>query len=211
MEKTYQVIVVDDEPETIKPVLKLAGKMIRNYGYSVEFYVLSKKNDIDQINSKVADVVMFDCAMSAGDFDFRDEPEARYGLSILKQYRELNKRTKILFYSGAYNFEDDQTIKLTTHDFINMINKLNVFAIVNRKADMISEYLINAFEQMEPVLAGMEDIMREYADQGIFSIDGIDYSSEELLKELRLGTKAGDLFRKQINEIIINYLMKFKG
>lgn len=211
MEKTYKVIVVDDEPRTIDPVLQLAKRRIQKYGYAATFVVLSKKNQVKELNTMVADVVMFDCAMSAGDFDFKDEQEARYGLSILKEYRELNKRTKIIFYSGAYNFEDDQSIKLTKQDFINMINELNVFAIVNHEADMMAEYLIKAFDQMEPVLAGMEDLMQEYADQGIFTIDGVNYSSEELLKELKLGTKAGDSFRKNINEIIISYLMKFKG
>lgn len=210
MAKTYTIIVVDDEERSITPVLNAVRQKLANVEYHVSFQVFSKKNEIEKIKTIPAEIIMFDCVMSGADYDFSENQETMFGLKILKEYRRDNKRTKIIFYSGGFDFDDYTSIPLTTKDYIEIINELNIFAIINKNTNMMAEFIKKAIDQLEPVLVGMEDLMAEYGDQGIFDIQGKQYTSDQLMKELQLGTKAGDEFRKKINSIILNYLMKFK-
>ena len=206
----YKIIVVDDEERSITPVLNAVKQKLANVEYHVSFQVFSKKNEIENIKTIPADIIMFDCVMSGADYDFTENQETMFGYNILKAYRSGNKRTKIIFYSGGFDFDDYTSITLTPKDYIEIINELNIFAIINKDINMMAEFIKKAIDQLEPVLVGMEDLMAEYGDQGIFDIQGKQYTSDQLMKELQLGTKVGDEFRKKINAIILNYLMKFK-
>ena len=62
----------------------------------------------------------------------------------------------------------------------------------------------------DPVLIAMENIVNDYGDQGSFVIDGKEYSTPEMMEQLRNGSDIGLKFRSQVNEIILLYLMKFK-
>ena len=61
------------------------------------------------------------------------------------------------------------------------------------------------------ILSAMEEIVKEYGNQGEFTINGQRFTTDELLNELRNETQAGFEFRKQVAEMIITYLMKFRG
>ena len=63
----------------------------------------------------------------------------------------------------------------------------------------------------DPVLSAMEHIVSEYGDQGVFIIDEEEYSTSDMMNHLRNNTDIGYKFRTLINEIILTYLMKFKG
>lgn len=60
-------------------------------------------------------------------------------------------------------------------------------------------------------LSAMEYIAKEYGDQGEFDISGKQFSTDELIHELQNETQVGFEFKKMVTEIILTYLMKFKG
>lgn len=63
----------------------------------------------------------------------------------------------------------------------------------------------------DPILEAMEKLVKDYADQGVFTIDEKEYTTQELMEELRNNTDTGFKFRTTVNEMIMTYLMKFKG
>ena len=66
-------------------------------------------------------------------------------------------------------------------------------------------------EYKDPVLSAMENITSNYGDQGIFEIDERRYTTNEIMEHLENNTEIGHKFRTTINEMVISYLMKFKG
>ena len=63
----------------------------------------------------------------------------------------------------------------------------------------------------DATLEGMEYIVKEYGDQGVFTIDDQEYTTSEIMEHLRNNTDVGHKFRVIVNEMILTYLMKFKG
>lgn len=210
MQKEFEVVVVDDQPDTVKPVLQAVRLMFElDYNYKINYKVLSKQDEIERLNDYVCDIVMFDCALNGGDYDFRDTDGSRYGYELIKKYREKNTRTKIIFYSGSFVFGDDETFNFTVGDFIHIINELNVFAITNREVPRIVETIKRAIDNLDTVLVSLEDLIYRYGEEGYFYIDGQKISSNKLLNELKLGTKTGEKFREEVYSTIISYFMKF--
>ncbi len=85
MQKEFEIIVVDDQPDTVKPVLKAVRLMLElDYNYKINYKVLSKQDEVDKLNDYVCDIIMFDCALNGGDYDFRDTDGSRYGYELIK-------------------------------------------------------------------------------------------------------------------------------
>lgn len=55
------------------------------------------------------------------------------------------------------------------------------------------------------------ELIEEYGEAGMFSVNGKEISAKDLLKELEIDSKIGTEFRKDIIKTIISYFMKFKG
>ena len=95
MPKIFNIIVVDDKPETIEVVLQAVKSSLKiDYNYEINYKLLSKRTEVDQLNNYVCDIVMFDCALSGEDYNFQNMDESRYGFELIKKYREKNKCTK---------------------------------------------------------------------------------------------------------------------
>lgn len=210
MSKVFNVVVVDDNPETMEIVLKAVKKQLKiNYNYDIDYRVLSKRKDVEQLNNIACDIVMFDCAMSGEDYDFQGKDEARYGFELLKEYRKKNKRTKIIFYSGSFDFEAEGTFDFSVLDFVEIINELNIFAIVNRDVQLLVSTIGRAIDELDTILISLEDLVYNYGENGYFYITDKKLSADELCRELKLGTEIGEEFRKEICSTIISYFMKF--
>ncbi len=165
MQKEFEIIVVDDQPDTVKPVLKAVRLMLElDYNYKINYKVLSKQDEVDKLNDYVCDIIMFDCALNGGDYDFRDTDGSRYGYELIKKYREKNNRTKIIFYSGSFVFEDEETFNFTVEDFIHIINELNVFAITNREVRIV-DTIKRAIDNLDTVLVSLEDLIYRYGEE----------------------------------------------
>lgn len=125
MQKEFEIVVVDDNPDTAEVVFQAVKSVLKlDYNYNINYKILSKRKEVETLNNYVCDIVMFDCALSGEDYDFQDTPEARYGFELIKKYRKRNKRTKIIFYSGSFDFEYEGSFDLSVADFVHIINDI---------------------------------------------------------------------------------------
>ena len=210
MQKIFEIIVVDDNPDTMEMVLAAVKTALKiQYNYEINYKILSKRKEVDQLAEQVCDIVMFDCALSGEDYDFQNTTAARYGYDLIKKYREKNKRTKIIFYSGSFDFNNEGSFDLSVRDFVQIINDLNIFSITNREVSMLIDAIKRAIDELDTILISLEDLIYHYGEKGIFYIDNKKISAEDLLKELRMGTPIGEKFRDEIYTTIISYFMKF--
>lgn len=210
MSRIFNIIVVDDNPETLEYVLQAIKMQLKiKYNYDISYVLLSKRKEVEQLNEHACDIVMFDCALSGEDYNFQDKDESRYGFELLKEYREKNKRTKIIFYSGSFDFEGEGSFDLSVMEFVEIINELNVFAISNREVERLVMSIKRAIDDLDTILISLEDLIYSYGEEGYFYIQNQKLSAAELLKELKLGTDIGEKFRKEIYSTIISYFMKF--
>ena len=185
--------------------------MLNLDGVKIEYKILSKQSEVDSLKNYSCDIVMFDCALSGEDYNFQNYEESRFGFTLLKRYRENNRRTKIIFYSGSFNFDGEGNFDLSALDFVQIINELKIFAITNREVPRLSKAIKSAIEELDTVLVSMEDLICNYGENGVFYIEGKSISANQLLQELRLGTAVGEKFREEIYSTIISYFMKFGG
>ena len=212
MGKTYKIVAIDDQPDIFKITLGTLKRYVKyKHNYDIEYTIYSGQEDFDRISDQPADIVMFDMALTASNFTIIGTGEStKLGYELIKKFRETNKRTKIVFYSGSFNLSDPGSFPFTTLDFVGIINELNVFAFIPRNdIDLMGETVVRAIESIDSVLVSLEDLILKYGEDGIFTIDDTDYTAEELLKELRMGSLVGEKFRKQITETIVTYFMKF--
>ncbi|WP_122789259.1 hypothetical protein [Intestinibacillus sp. Marseille-P6563] len=211
MDKTFRIVAIDDNPDTLDPVLHAVKQMLNLDGVKIEYKILSKQSEVDSLKNYSCDIVMFDCALSGEDYNFQNYEESRFGFTLLKRYRENNRRTKIIFYSGSFNFDGEGNFDLSALDFVQIINELKIFAITNREVPRLSKAIKSAIEELDTVLVSMEDLICNYGENGVFYIEGKSISANQLLQELRLGTAVGEKFREEIYSTIISYFMKFGG
>ena len=211
MEKTFKLIAVDDKPESLEPILSAVKELLALDGLNLKYQILSKTSEVEKLKDYSCDIVMFDCALSGENFDFSQYEEARFGIKLLQDYRKQNRRTKIIFYSGSFDFEGEGNFDLTCLDFVQMINDLNIFAISNRDVRRLTSLIQKAIAELDTVLISMEDLILTYGEKGTFIINGNHIPAQQLLTELRLGTEIGEQFREDIYSTIISYFMKFGG
>lgn len=210
MKKIFELIVVDDNPKTMDPVLKAVKKVLKiQYNYDINYTILSKSKEVEKLEETACDIVMFDCALMGEGYDFNNTTAARYGYELIKEYRKKNRRTKIIFYSGAFDFQNEGTFDLTVKDCIQIINDLNIFAITNREVRLLVDAIKRAIDELDTVLVSLEDLIFQYGENGTFYVDNKEITAENLLKELRMGTPTGEKFREEIYSTIISYFMKF--
>jgi CheY-like chemotaxis protein len=210
MQKEFHIVIVDDNPDTLDTILKTVKSSLRiNYNYEINYTILSKRKEVDKLNDYVCDIVMFDCALSGEDYNFQDNAEARYGFELIKKYRKKNKRTKIIFYSGSFDFEDEGSFDLSIKDFVQIINELNIFAITNRNVKRLVDVIKKAIDELDTVLISLEDLIYRYGEDGYFFVSDQRISSQDLLNEIRLGTQVGEKFREEVYSTILSYFMKF--
>ena len=188
MSRIFNIVVVDDNPETLEYVLQAIKMQLKiKYNYDISYVLLSKRKEVEQLNEHACDIVMFDCALSGEDYNFQDKDESRYGFELLKEYREKNKRTKIIFYSGSFDFEGEGSFDLSVMEFVQIINELNVFAISNREVERLVMSIKRAIDDLDTILISLEDLIYSYGEEGYFYIQNQKLSAAELLKELKLG------------------------
>lgn len=210
MQKEFEIVVVDDNPDTVEVVFQAVKSTLKlDYNYNINYKILSKRKEVEKLNDYVCDIVMFDCALSGEDYDFQDTSEARYGFELIKRYRKKNKRTKIIFYSGSFDFENEGSFDLSVTDFVYIINALNVFAISNREVSRLTDAIKRAIDDLDTVLVSLEELIHRYGEDGYFYVNNQKISSEILLEELKLGTEIGEKFREEVYSTIISYFMKF--
>lgn len=208
-ERIYRISIIDDEPETLKPIMDgLADILKDESGFCVEYSIYSRKKELDRLQVVPSDIVMFDCALPGADFIVNDKDVSKLGFDLIRAYREANRRTKVIFYSARIK-EGEIDLDLTYSELISMINNLNVFRVVERSLMTLKSAISDAIKELDAVMICLESIAADYSGIASFNVGGNMLSINELVNEMRLGTKLGEEFRSKIINSILLFLMSF--
>ncbi len=204
---------IDDEKNIISQIMEtIKGIVAKGYGIELQYQILSDRKEIESMHNVAADIVLFDCAMGGTNLYLGDmDDESTFGVELMKKFREKNKRTKIIFYSGGFRLEGSQCYEFTNSEILKLINELHIFKMIPKEVEAISNAIIEALEELDAIIAGLEDLKFEYENLGLFHINDKDYSIEQLIEELKNGTEIGNCFRDNVNKLTLTYLMKFGG
>lgn len=210
--RKYKIVFIDDEKEIIERIMEaVKGIVAKSHGLDLQYNVFSKREEIEGIHNAAADIVLFDCAMGATNLYFEDKDESTYGIELMRRFREKNKRTKIIFYSGGFQLEGSQCYEFTNSEMLKLINDLHIFKMIPKDLEEISKAIIEALEELDAVIVGLEDLKYEYDNFGIFHVNDKDYSIAQLIEELKNGTEIGERFKNNVYKLTLTYLMKFGG
>jgi len=207
--KVYKILVIDDLPDIIiyfKDIKEIFEE--RNLGIHLEF---EYEHHVDKLDiSKPYDIVMFDFNFSGGRVVSKERNKT--GLHLIKNYRLKNKQTKIIFYSSSFNINSADQITLKHKDYFEMINELNIFKLIY-KNDSESTLLAieEAIRELDIIMTSLEKMSDDYSELNLtFDSQSSELSLEELIYEIKMDTNEGREFRKNIVELITNYMAKFE-
>ncbi len=210
--KKYNILVIDDE-EDVKGIFEVLKNEIEIDGYDVTFDFIHDLKEEDFNINKPYDVLMFDCYAPASNLmKLRDKEKGeKIGFSLIKKFREKNRRTKIIFYSSSFNIDTGE-VPFTSKEFVHIINELNIFKIIERNnIQMMFSTIKGAIEELDAILISMEDIQREYITEEIYYETGEkNISLNELIEQFKLGGADAERFRRSVIEQILHYILKFK-
>lgn len=209
--RDYTILFIDDEPEIIKPIAERAKTNLEKQGINVCYQILSKASEIEKMNDMAADVLLFDCQFSGSDIISEGNNFSQFGFELIKRFRQKNKGTRIIFYSGGFTLDDSECYDFTEAEILQLINELHIFKMIPKDESIISNSIIDAITDLDSVIMSLEDMKKDYNDISYFVVEGKKYSIDALLNELKNGTETGESFRKNVNEMILAYLMKFTG
>ena len=84
-----------------------------------------------------------------------------------------------------------------------MVRKSDVMAVVGKQKEL----------SLEPdvLFDSIKELKEEYQSTGEFTVNGITYSMEQMMEELKNNTEIGLEYRRNVNKMILTYMMKFGG
>lgn len=84
-----------------------------------------------------------------------------------------------------------------------MVRKSDVMAVVGKQKEL----------SLEPdvLFDSIKELKEEYHSTGEFTVNGITYSMEQMMEELKNNTEIGLEYRRNVNKMILTYMMKFDG
>lgn len=191
--------------ETVKCIVN------KTHGLELQYYIFSERKEIEKMNEVAADIILFDCAMGGTDLYFENREDENYGVELIKKFRDKNKRTKIIFYSGGFKLAGSQCYEFTNEEMLELINDLHIYKMIPKDVRAISNAIIEAIEELDAVVIGLEDLKYEYDNHGMFHVGDKNYSIEQMIYELKNGTDIGEKFKNNVYKLTLTYLMKFKG
>ena len=210
--RKYKIVFIDDEKAIIEQIMEaVKGIVVKSHGLDLQYHVFSNREEIEGIHNAAADIVLFDCAMGGTNLYFEDKDESTFGIELMKKFREKNKRTKIIFYSGGFQLEGSQCYEFTNSEMLKLINDLHIFKMIPKNLEEISKAIIEALEELDAIIIGLEDLKYEYDNMGLFHVNNKDYSIAQLIEELKNGTEVGECFKNNVYKLTLTYLMKFGG
>ena len=105
--------------------------------------------------------------------------------------------------SQCYDFTNEEMLKL--------INELHIYKMIPKKAEFIEGAIMEAINEMDAIIMSLEDLREEYKSEGEFLVKGKLYPIDEMIRELKKGTKTGEAFRESVLKMVLTYMMKFGG
>ena len=129
----------------------------------------------------------------------------------MRRFRKNNERTKIIFYSGSFLLKGSQCYEFTNEEMLSIINELHVFKMIPKDVEYIENAIVEAINELDTIIMSLEDLKEEYNSEGDFLVDNRLYSIDDLIAELKKGSKLGEEFRKSVLKMVLTYMMKFGG
>lgn len=210
--RVYKVLFIDDEKELIENTMRVVEELILlKCGCRVSFDVINKSEDVENMNNMAADIVLFDCALGGAALDFGDNIEAIFGVELMRRFRKNNERTKIIFYSGGFSLSGSQCYDFTNEEMLQLINDLHIYKMIPKESQYICEAIMEALNELDSIIVSLEDLKEEYRSEGNFLVGEKLYTIDELIKELKKGSRVGEEFRKSVLKLVLTYMMKFGG
>jgi len=210
MGKEYKVLVIDDEQD-VTEIFSVLKKELEYEGYFVKFdFLKSLDTDSFEINEPY-DVLMFDCYLPASNLIKFGENKDKMGFNLIKEFREKNYRTKVIFYSSSFNIEQGES-PFTIKEFFTIINELNVFRMIERNnTKAFMESIMQAIDDLDMVMISMEDIYRQYSgDEVTFDTGQGEISLKELIDQFKTGGRDAEKFRQETIKNILHFMLNFK-
>ena len=210
--RKYKIVFVDDEEKIINGIMKAVGNLMSlKQGYEITYSILKTEEQIGNINNLAADIVLFDCALGGAPLNFGDSDETTFGIELMRRFRKNNERTKIIFYSGSFLLKGSQCYEFTNEEMLSIINELHVFKMIPKDVEYIENAIVEAINELDTIIMSLEDLKEEYNSEGDFLVDNRLYSIDDLIAELKKGSKLGEEFRKSVLKMVLTYMMKFGG
>ena len=210
--RKYKIVFVDDEEMIIDEIMNVVRNLMSlKRGYEITYSVLNTEEQIHNINNLAADIVLFDCALVGAALDIRESDEATFGVELMRRFRKNNARTKIIFYSGSFSLKGSQCYDFTNEEMLTLINELHIFKMIPKIVEDIENAIVEAINELDTIIMSLEDLKEEYNSDGDFLIDNKLYSIDDLIVELKNGSKLGENFRKSVLKMVLTYMMKFGG
>lgn len=208
----YKILVVDDEKDIQDLFDPLKDIFIDDDDLSVCFEYM---NDISNFEiTEPYDIIMFDSKFLNTKHSFEYSQEQKIiGFNLIKNFRKINKRTKIIFYSSHFDISEPDQIPYGPKDFFKIINELNIFRIVNKNSSLeVYNAIKDAIEDLDIIMIMLEKMAREYEGLDIqYEINGENISMRKLIYDFKMGGIISERFRKEVMDIVLSYMSKFNA
>lgn len=213
--KVFEILVIDDDSDistmfdVIKTELSYEGYMV-NLTYMHNYDFTNSDGDSFLVEEPY-DIVVFDCSLNASNlmkFKIDNEPE---GLSLIKEFRRVNKRTKVILYSGTFDLAKGD-LPFNVKQLVSIINEVNIYKIVEKDVKKLMNAIKDSICDIDMILISMEDIYREYKDNNvIYKMVDKDITLSELINQFKTGGKDAEIFREQIIKNILHFMLDFNS
>jgi CheY-like chemotaxis protein len=163
---TYRILVVDDEKNVQDLFEPFKDILLDDDELSVHFEYMDNITNF-KINEPY-DIVVFDSKFLNTKHDFsHTQKQKTIGFNLIKNFRQNNRRTKIIFCSSHFDLSEPDQIPYGPKDFFTIINELNIFRIVNKNRTIdIYNAIKDAIEDLDIIMVMLEKMSRDY--------DGLD-------------------------------------
>lgn len=201
---------MDDDNSLVKGIFAEFQEELMHEGKNVTFDYVT---DIRSFNiEQPYDIIMFDCDFMQAKHDMFEGNPRTIGFELIKKFRQKNIRTKIIFYSSFFDLADLDQIPLSTKDFFEIINELNVFRLVNKNdATQIFNTILDALDELDIIMVTLEKMVYDYVGADMtYNVNGRTVSIQDLIRDFKMGGERSKSFEEKVLKMLISYMTKFK-
>ncbi|MCS7460835.1 hypothetical protein N0M98_11840 [Paenibacillus doosanensis] len=202
----YKILVIDDMTEIVE-YFEDIKEILAYENIKVEFEYMHNVNDFSV--EKPYDILMFDCNFNAARYDA--DIRNKVGFNLIKQYRQNNTRTKIIFYSSSFNIDEPHQIPFNHKHYFEIINELNVYRLVYKNDSRATVKAIKeAINDLDIIMISLEKMASDYDELNMkFELNDGDITLNDLIYEMRMDGENAEKFRRDVVDLITNYMSKF--
>lgn len=214
MEYIYKVLVIDDSTDIINS-FEVYKNFLYDRNFKVDFTLASSDKELKQKLNETYDVLMVDYNLKNG-FPTR---ENYGGTDFIREYRNNNKVSKIIFYSSEFQYDENSknSCKLNLHpkEIFDLVNIYKVDYIVSKNNfDMLIDSIAKCLTDLDPIIKLLIDTKEKHgneSDNMIFTDStGDEVDIARLLEEYLSDSALGREFKEQIMNTIMTLLLEYR-